>query len=149
MTADQKAKQVIEAIARHFGSLAQVERFDAEWYHLCLNMASGRLLQVQTGGEGSTDIYWEEMGPPHGKGEASFAEATGPDFLELLAGRLLGAPAFPAELLNCDGECGFIPAGAGYQCKEGDGCGMYVHPGDVGFAELDAYHKHMLAVERP
>jgi hypothetical protein len=92
MTADQKAKQVIEAIARHFGSKAsRVERFDAEWYHLFLDMASGQLLQVQTGGDGSTEIYWEEMGKPHGKGEAPFSEATGSEFLELLAGRLRGA----------------------------------------------------------
>jgi hypothetical protein len=91
MTADQKAKQVIEAIARHFKALAQVERFDAEWYHLFLTMDSGQLLQVQTGGEGSTDIYWEEMGTPHGKGEVPFSEATGSEFLELLAGRLRGA----------------------------------------------------------
>jgi hypothetical protein len=54
-------------------------------------------------------------------------------------------PPFPAELIGCEGDCGFIRAGAGYQCKEGDGCGRYVHPGDRGFAELDAYHKHMTA----
>jgi hypothetical protein len=92
MTADQKAKQVIEAIARHFGSKAsRVDRFDAEWYHLFLDMASGQLLQVQTGGEGSTDIFWEEMGTPHGSGEVTFDAATGSEFLELLAGRLRGA----------------------------------------------------------
>jgi hypothetical protein len=57
------------------------------------------------------------------------------------------SPAFPAELLGCDGDCGFVAAGAGYQCIEGDGCGRYVHPDDTGFAELNAYHTHMLRTE--
>jgi hypothetical protein len=56
-------------------------------------------------------------------------------------------PVFPAALLGCDGECGFTPAGVGYQCSEGDGCGRYVHPGDTGFTELNAYHMHMVRTE--
>lgn len=56
----------------------------------------------------------------------------------------VAGPRFPADLLGCDRECGFVPAGVGFQCKEGDGCGRYVHPDDPGFQELKAYHEYML-----
>lgn len=51
-----------------------------------------------------------------------------------------GLPAFPAAAVKCKRECGFQVAGIGLQCKEGDACGRYVHPGDPGFAELKSYH---------
>lgn len=51
-----------------------------------------------------------------------------------------GLPAFPAAAVGCTRNCGFQVAGIGLQCKEGDACGRYVHPGDPGFDELKRYH---------
>jgi hypothetical protein len=41
-------------------------------------------------------------------------------------------------------DCGMVRAGIGYQCKEGDACGAYYHPGDEHFDEID---KFMRALE--
>jgi hypothetical protein len=61
------------------------------------------------------------------------------------------APAFPQHICprGAEGACGFVEAGVGYQCKEGDACQKYVHPGDPGFAELRAHDKAMAAMEPP
>lgn len=39
------------------------------------------------------------------------------------------------------GECGFIAAGVGLQCREGAACSRYLHPGDKGHAEVEGYYK--------
>lgn len=53
---------------------------------------------------------------------------------------------FPSELIGCWGTCGFTRAGAGWQCKEGEGCGKFVGPGDRGFKELTEYYRRAHAI---
>lgn len=43
--------------------------------------------------------------------------------------------------IGCDGECGFIRAGIGWQCREGAACGRYIHPGDEHYDEVAAYYR--------
>jgi len=43
--------------------------------------------------------------------------------------------------VGCGGECGFVRAGVGWQCLEGEACGRYVHTDDPGFAEITAHYK--------
>lgn len=48
-------------------------------------------------------------------------------------------PVFPD--IECDGECGFIRAGIGWQCREGQACSYYVHPGDEDYEAVTAYYE--------
>lgn len=44
--------------------------------------------------------------------------------------------------IGCDGlECGFVRAGVGWQCREGEACGRYIHPGDEHYDEVAAYYR--------
>lgn len=61
----------------------------------------------------------------------------------------MSEPKFPQFICprGENGCCNFEVAGAGFQCltrSTNDGCGLYVHPGDKGFAELRRYHEWAL-----
>jgi hypothetical protein len=56
---------------------------------------------------------------------------------------------WPADAVGCDEGCGFTRAGIGWQCREGTACGRYLHPGDAGFAEVDAYYRAAHATPAP
>lgn len=63
-------------------------------------------------------------------------EAKSPAAIEL--------PVFPSKAIGCSREeCGFVPAGIGFQCREHGNCGRYIHPTDPGFDELAAYDRTM------
>lgn len=53
-----------------------IKKLDNEWYILHLSVPGGAMIELQTGGQGSTTVYWETLYSPIRKsGEVSFADA--------------------------------------------------------------------------
>lgn len=85
------------------------------------------------------------------KAEAGQANDDVPEVNEFVVGEVMSSrtdlPKFPD--IGCAGECGFVVAGLGYECRDGTACGRYIHPGDKHFAGVDAYHKAMTRIAYP
>jgi hypothetical protein len=62
-----------------------------------------------------------------------------PQWLDKLAQEI--SYPFPAQVLGCYHECGFVKSGLGWKCTEGRGCGRWVGPGDQGHVELTEYYR--------
>jgi hypothetical protein len=66
---------------------------------------------------------------------------------ELLGSWIAKAAAAPAPNTSepewtypCKGDCGFVRAGVGFQCREAQACGKYVDPNDPGYEDLRSYY---------
>jgi len=89
--ADAHAQRVLKTIEKNvFGkNLRQVDRIEAEWYLMFLypkGAGPRDCVQIETGGAGSTTIFWSTHGHLREKGEVPFSEATKKAFAAKLKG---------------------------------------------------------------
>lgn len=71
-TRNANARKALVTICELIGCPQRIKKLGPEWYILHLHVTGGAILELQTGGEGSTDVHWEVVGGPYQTGQVSF-----------------------------------------------------------------------------